>query len=236
MVNGAFAKWAAAYSGFVGGNPRGRTWLCGIEDTGSDTDETLVFGDASTPSSWTRGSVEFLKESPYHKSATKLLMSLKGRGEFESVLDFLNTERCFCKHSDYFKLNLYPIAFPNDSTKLWMPWLEERTGLPSKRLYWRWCAENRFPIFRKWVREFSPRIVVCTGVSYSEAFFSAFTNGEEQQSCTAGNRLIRYSITNKGKTLVAVIYFFSNARGLNSNTSIRETGARLAELVASLGK
>jgi len=69
MVNEEFARRAVGYSGFDGGNPRGSTWLCGIENAGDDTDETLVFNDASVPGfvvdhSWPQGGSELLSCSP----------------------------------------------------------------------------------------------------------------------------------------------------------------------------
>jgi hypothetical protein len=157
-------------------------------------------------------------------------MALKGRDDFENSEIFLDTERCFRKDSDYFKLNLYPLAFRNDSHEQWMPWHTKRTGLDNKESYRQWCAKKRFPVFRKWVREFSPKLIICTGVGECESFFGAFTGGEARQSCSAGNKPISYAITNEGRTLVVVTYFLSGPQGLNSDAAIRATGEKLGEL------
>jgi hypothetical protein len=235
MVNDEFARWAVGYSGFDGGNPRGSTWLCGIENAGDDTDEALMFNDVSAPGfvgdqSWPLGGSEFLSCSRFNRNAIKLLMALKGRSDLKNCEAFLKAERCFRNNSDYFKLNLYPIAFHEASHRLWMPWHTKRTGLADKVSYWKWCAVNRFPAMRKWVREFSPNLIVCAGATERDCFFQAFTGGETKQSCTADNKNITYAYTNEGNTLVAVIYFLGGPRGLNSDAGIRETGARLAEL------
>jgi hypothetical protein len=235
MVNEEFANWAVGYSGFAGGDREGSTWLCGIEDAGGYTDETLVFDDVSEPGFLSpRGVSEFLSESPYNQNAIKLLMALKGRSDFENRQAFLEEERCFQRDSGYFKLNLYPIAFHRVSHRLWMDWHRRRTGLADKDSYWKWCAENRFPIMREWARKFLPTLIICTGVTELEPFFQAFTDGEIRQSCTASNKNITYAYTNEGRTLVAVTYFVGGRYGLNSNAAIHATGVRLAELIREL--
>jgi hypothetical protein len=235
MVDEEFARWAVGYSGFDGGNPRGSTWLCGIENAGDDTDETLVFNDASVPGfvgdhSWPQGGSEFLSCSRFNQNAIKLLMAIKGRSDFENCRAFFKSEKCFRKDSDYFKLNLYPIAFRDVSPLRWMSWHTKRTGFDDKVSYWQWCADKRFKMMRTWVREFSPKLIVCAGVTERDYFFQAFTDGEVTQSCTAGNKSITYALTNAGKTLVAVTYFLGGRWGLNSDVKLRETGIKLAEL------
>ena len=37
-MNEKFEKWATGYSGFDGGDPKGKIWLCGIEWGGKNPD------------------------------------------------------------------------------------------------------------------------------------------------------------------------------------------------------
>ena len=234
LVNSEFAKWATGFAGCDGGNLGGGVWLCGIEFGGRETEATFEFQDFSVPGSITDEPGyerrEFLT-SQYNKKAIKLLAALAG----ENVCDyrlFFREHECFDRHSIYFKLNLYPLSFHSVAEPL-PSWLVERVGLSTKKQYVEWCVENRFPIFRKWVQDNSPSLVLCTGITHIRGFQSAFGTGDEtvQTEEVAGGKNIKYFITNSGRTMVAIIYFLGNRYGLNSNIQLWETGRSLAELL-----
>jgi hypothetical protein len=234
MVTEAFANWATGFSGCDGGEPSGETWLCGIEFGGAHTVEDLLFEAFPTPgfvgdATWGDTADKFLT-FPYNLRAVKLLQSIAGNTD-PDCHKFFHSERCFQKHSNYFKLNLFPIAFPDTSAEHWHEWIQQKTGFGSKSDYIDWCYENRFPILREWVRQFSPKLIVCTGITYRADFFKAFgVDGEISAEKTTPGKHVEWSVTNEGKTVVAVTYFLGGPHGLISNVDLASTGVQIRKI------
>lgn len=234
-INKDFASWATGFSGCDGGNPRGSVWLCGIEYGGGDTEESLVLPSVDTPRfvgapHW--GCREEFLKYPYNWKALKLLAAMAGEdvGEYAS---FFRERSCFDQHSDYFKLNLYPIGFRKTSST-WPDWLVRKTGFSTKQEYLDWCLTHRFPALRKWVSDYCPRLVLCTGITFSDQFRSAFGSKDEHVFTErASGKEIKYFATNGGNTLVTVVHFLGGPHGLNSDEDLIATGKRLGELLRS---
>jgi hypothetical protein len=240
MVTDSFSKWALGFSGCDGGNPKGKIWICGIEYGGNDTEETLDFTeDVSQPrylggTGWPHSDFwnpELFVKGAYNWKTLKLLCGFAG----ESVTQyrcFFKNNQCFYRDSDYFKLNLYPLAFRDVSPGHWQPWLTQITGFQNKGKYEDWCKKNRFKVLKQWAADTVPRLIVCTGMSRQQEFLKAFCNPQDQlNEDSAANKSIKYVVTNNGATLVAVIYFFGGRYGLNSDLQLGATGKRLSELV-----
>lgn len=232
MVENAFAKWATGFSGCDGGNPGGSTWICGIEYGGGETEGKFQFTDVTEPA-YVGGEIydrgDFLKYR-YNWKAVKLLAALDGR-DVKNYAKFYEDRQCFNRQSDYFKLNLFPLGFRNTSHSHWTEWIATKTGIPTKDEYLRWCIAHRFPALRSWVEKYSPKLVVCTGITYADWFHEAF--GEEDDriiDTTAGGKLVRSFVTNGGKTLIAVTYFFGGRYGLKSDPELAATAKHIAEL------
>ncbi len=230
MVKQDFARWALGFSGCDGGNLSGCVWLCGLEYGGDHTPESLTFRDEPTPSAIQRGDVGFLKYQ-YNWKAVKLLAALRGKS-CTQYREFFCDQACFAKESDYFKLNLYPIAFKNTSHQRWQQWLCEKTGFATKQEYLEWCRQHRFEQLRRWSNEYSPRLIICTGITRATEFQLAFgAQDQAVQETWAGSKRIRYFTTNNGKTLVAIIYFLGGRYGLKSDEELQATGTALRTLV-----
>jgi hypothetical protein len=233
MVNSNFAKWGAGFSGCDGGNPRGKYWLCGIEYAGGDTEESLVFDDVSTPKyvgAPHRDREEFLKY-PYNWKAIKLLAALSGKDPSKYTA-FFKEQGCFDRDSNYFKLNLFPIGFRNTAHALWDDWLVRKTGLATKQQYLEWCFSHRFPAIRAWMLDFSPSLILCTGISEFKQFQAAFGLGDETVVADViAAKEVKHFMTNDEKTLVAVVYFLGGRYGLKSDLELSSTGQYLAELL-----
>ena len=234
MVDSNFANWGAGFSGCDGGNPRGCYWLCGIEyGSGGDTEQSLVFDDVSTPKyvgAPHRNREKFLTY-PYNWRAIKLLAALSGKdpGKYKA---FFKEEACFDRDSNYFKLNLFPIGFKNTAHPLWPDWLVRKTGLATRQQYLEWCVSHRFPAIRAWMLDYSPNLIVCTGITAFEQFHAAFGLGNERvvEDVVAAKQ-VKHFLTNDEKTLVAVVYFLGGAHGLKSDPELTSTGQHLAGLL-----
>lgn len=234
MINHEFSQWATGFSGCDGGNPKGSVWVCGLEFSGRETEESLVFNDVVTPCCvghpYWESREEFL-HSQYNRKAIKLLAAMAERSTVDCA-SFFREHSCFDRDSNYFKLNLYPIVFPTTSHSRWTDWLIRKTGFATNKEYLNWCVENRFPVLRKWVLEYSPKLVLCTGITYAKQFQSAFGLGDEEvYTGEAAGKKIIYFHTNDGNTTVAIIYFLGTRYGLKSDAALSLTGKRLTELL-----
>ena len=234
MVNDEFAQWATGFSGCDGGNLNGGMWICGFEFGGGHTEESLVFDDAITPcyvgSPFWENREEFLNYQ-YNWKAVKLFAAMANR-DTGNYASFFREQSCFDRDSNYFKLNLYPIGFRDTSHKHWADWLAKKTGFTTKQQYINWCIINRFPVLRRWVLEYSPSLILCTGKTYAKQFQSAFGLGDEVVFTEeVAGKEIKYFSTNDGKTMVAIIYFLGTQYGLKSDDELSQTGNRLAELL-----
>jgi len=230
MVSNNFERWALGFSGCDGGNPKGCVWLCGLEYGGDDTEDSLCFPDVSRPSAINPKDETFLRYQ-YNWRAMKLMAALKGVRPAE-YREFFRRQSCFASDSDYFKLNLYPIAFNNTSHTRWASWLEKKTGFPTKQEYLTWCQTHRFRQLRRWGSEHAPRLIVCTGITHASEFCLAFGGKPESlRQAEASSKAIMYFTTNDDRTLVAVVYFFGGRYGLRSDEELFATGEALSDLV-----
>ena len=160
MVNPQFEKWAQEFSGCDEGNPNGKIWLCGLEFGGGETERSFRFEDLTKPTfvgeaTWGKDWPQTFLKHPYNLRAVKLLQSFSGKHALD-IVECFRQEDCFGQESNYFKLNLYPIAFRDTSDAHWNDWIGQITGIESKSEYIAWCRVNRFPVLRQWVHEVLP--------------------------------------------------------------------------------
>jgi hypothetical protein len=229
MTNNEFKEWAQGFSGCDGGNPSGRIWLCGIEFGGGHTEKTLIYDDVTKPPCITNKD-DFIRYQ-YNWKAIKLLAALNGR-ECAKYKTFFEEQSCFHEKSNYFKLNLYPIGFKDTAHHRWGDWIILKTGFATKLQYLDWCKENRFPVLRRWLVQYSPRLVLCTGVTRRGEFRSAFGDGTEKViEGKAGGKDFNYFLTNDRKTMVATVYFLGGKYGLGSDDQLAATGKQLASVL-----
>ena len=134
------------------------------------------------------------------------------------------------------ELNLHPIGFSTTSHDHWQPWHTKVTGFENKGEYLSWAKKHRFSLFRQLVRDYRPRLIICTGTSarleFVEAFCTEPTDVCHSQLDRATATPIWYTWTNSRKTLVAVIPFLGWRQGsLNSNELVIAVGARLRAIL-----
>ncbi|EIC20959.1 hypothetical protein Thi970DRAFT_04639 [Thiorhodovibrio frisius] len=240
-----FEKWAKGFSGCSGGNIKGDYWICGIEWAGSLNESDLKFNDVTSPSAW-KDDQKYRKwqlKSRYNQNALKLYAAMLDK----TVTDYrqigLASNGPFTRKSNTFKMNLYPISFRKDLKKLWTTWLPNKTGLPTKACYQKWCRDNRFPVIRGWVEEHSPKVIIGTSRDYMDDFVLAFGGKnafqenirkikEQGEDIGAGRKLNWLELDGKSKgnrTLLVVTPFLGAQQGLNSNQLLQATGAKIAQ-------
>jgi len=101
---------------------------------------------------------------PYVRNMAKLYGALQG-------MKVENVNRESSADWKIFHMNLYPIAFNNESDELWDKYkLADVTGLESKQIYRTWCLLRRFPWIADQVRKHKSRLVIGTGVGYLTDF------------------------------------------------------------------
>jgi hypothetical protein len=232
--NPEFEEWATGYSGCDGGNLKGPIWFCGIEFGGGHTKESLVFSNVSNPPSIPFEKLNKQLRFQYNQKVAKLYTAVS-QEPLTTWRDVAKATQLFGSNSGIFKMNLYPIAFHRDSDELWESWLFERTGLPTKSIYRAWCQLYRFPQIKKWMEYGNPRLIIGTGLSYTDHFnfafsgndaaYQPFENEEKIETCRLLWRLI-----NSGTTVLAVVPFLGGASGLKSDVQLTAIGQRLEEI------
>jgi len=242
-VTEEFERFATSFSGCNGGNPDGGYWFCGIEWGGSWDEETYGdFNECKTPGSWSDDDRKDAVKYQYDRKIIKLIAATRG-DNMDDYSELVHRYDFLGKESQTFKLNLFPIAFHGDRDELWQEWLFKRTGLETKTLYRAWCQAHRFPIFRSWVKEYTPRVIVCTSRNYETEFIMAFGGGgkqlfqnkkllaEKDHRIDLGDRRVLSWITvDNDQTLIVVTPFLGGRWGLNSNDLLKKTGEVIARL------
>ncbi len=195
MINEDFEKWATGYSGFDGGNPNGKIWLCGIEWGGRQTEDIKElekdFKNVITevPCGYINHNInlnlpEFEGDFKYNYIFLKLMSIIKGENflengnntnEIKQILKkFNDKEKCFTRYSNYLKLNIFPLQFKGTDDKYWTKPYIEATGFQTKDEYRKWCLEkSRLELFNKMTDKYSPSLIITVGARYDyykEAF------------------------------------------------------------------
>ena len=241
-----FAKWATGFSGCDGGDV-GTTenrsiWFCGIEwGGGHPADEqelynTIFSEDVERPSEgytsdgdtpgW-RHNLAYI----FNWRAMKLLGAINGFSVSE-YKKFAETVKPFTKGEyGYFKMNLFPLAFKNSSHQLWEGAFAKATGLDQKSDYLEWIRTNRFPVMKSWVEHYSPKLIICVGISYLTDYQRAFVDAGLEFSRTLIDDRVLSWVVNRNGTIVVVIPFMVNANGLAKDASIQKFGDHIRSLI-----
>lgn len=229
-----FSRWAMGYSGCDGGNLGGSIWFCGIEYGGNEAEDKFQFADVSVPLDISDAERRKFFVYQYNIKIAKLYSAIIG-AEVSTYLQTALRDRLFAKESCCFKMNLYPISFHHDSDDLWQKWLYRKTGLPTKSIYRAWCQIHRFPKIRKWITQYSPKLIVATGITYKNEFIMAFDDVETiyrnkaKPEPLSGREFVSLEI-NEDKTILAIIPFLGGRYGLNSDIHLQEFGKRIQDL------
>jgi hypothetical protein len=245
MINKDFEKWAKGYSGFDGGNPNAKIWLCGIEWGGNQTEnlEDLQKDFQNDVSKIPMGYDNHNEnlDFPYNYKFLKVMAAAKGidflangsdSKKIKQILkDFNDKEKHFTKESNYLKLNIFPLQFQEDKNSLWTKVYKDATGFETKNEYRKWCLEKgRFELFQNMIRESAPSLIITTGSTSRNYYIEAFGFKDfELQS-----RNLKYDTTKNiyyaydyDKDIMFLNIPFLG-RPLNSNKILMEVGELIA--------
>ncbi|MCT7644585.1 hypothetical protein [Aliarcobacter butzleri] len=235
----SFYNWALGFAGCDGGdignNNEQSIWFCGIEwGGGFDTDISSLKNIFDKNLEKIPEGYDNWEENIsyiYNWQAMKLF-SVIHNYELKDYKKFAEDKKPFVKkQKGFFKLNLYPIAFKNTSHDLWEANFSEATNLKTKQDYISWIKENRFPVMNKWVKDFSPKLIICTGITYFDDFKRAFSdNNAEFNKEKIENHELLWSKNDNG-TKIVIIPFMVNRYGLTKNQNIEKFGQRINEIL-----
>lgn len=248
----SFSNWAKTLVGCDGGDiARSDTWVCGIEwgyakekgQSADDYDQMLrkyysegLVAEMGRTAGHTHDTYDISAEASYRfgEKLAKLHAVIEGNhaSQYREVA-------AKSSGTEIFKLNLYPIAFPETADYYWQKYeLEYATGIQTKELYRVWCCLNRFPIFAGLVETHQPRLIVGTGVGYLTQFALAFGGRDiegfervclEPASEKNGKAREMYVGMIRNSTLLVVTPFFGHPSGLNSDHLIQQVGNEIRE-------
>jgi len=253
MINEDFKKWATGYSGFDGGNPNGKIWLCGIEWGGASSEgiediKKLFEGDVSKiPTGYTDHNVNLndgqKNKFQYNYKFLKVMATIKGKNFLENgststkikeiLKKFNDEEKCFTEDSNYFKLNLLPFSFPNIDESNWSDDYKKLTSYSDKNEYEKESLNMRFKMFQKMVKDYKPLLIITNGTTQIDNFKEAFgykdTNLATREFEDDKTKKIEYFYDKNNTRLFVNIPFLG--RPLNSNCLLIETGKIIKKLL-----
>src|SRR3989338_2906788 len=120
----------------------------------------------------------------YHKTITELLSGLIGKNklsqeQLQQLIENLTL-----------RINLYPIG--KSRAKKWGRSERERTGCPTLESYKVWCFYNFFPVLRRIIRKYPPKVVVCAGISSALEFAAGLTeSGNGNYAIRVNKKIIK---------------------------------------------
>lgn len=254
-------QFSGCNGGDIGSPENPAIWVCGKEwgkDWGLDKDETLQDGIAEFREHFRNDRIQdphnvyyreedFLDKGgilalcrkssdgkdpyKYDRNAFKLLAALNGK-KVEEYKEFAQKEKPFFEGGKgYFKMNLFPLGFPDTNNARWETLFSEVTGFSNKQEYRAWLLQNRLPVMREWARKYRPKLIICTGLGnpYPKRFMAAF--GEETMQMKtenmAGTRILHGR--NKEGTLIVVMFHIS----ILGDADLQVFGERIRQLLVA---
>lgn len=235
MVTQRFSDWAMSFAGCDGGDlgtkERPATWICGIEWGGGHDPKKLESHLSDGPQKPCLGYESWTENLAYifNWQTMKLLSAING-GSVENYKVFAENVRPFVKDSSgFFKMNLFPFAFPNTDVSHWSSEFSSITGFATKSDYLGWCRAHRLTLISTWTKEHQPSLVVGLGKTYRDDFGVAFGVSKWSEEFVEQHQISW--ARNESGSLVVVLPFMVNRNGLTRNSAIQSVGQRIAVLL-----
>jgi len=245
-INESFAKLAVSFTGIDGGNPNSSVWFSGIEWGGNAVPEiseprfTFQNGDGQLIPCWND---EFRRTYPdylqyqFDQKVAKVLFHLFGdQNGCENYRQYME-QFLYTPNGHSFKLNLYPLNAADTDGERWTNAYYELTGLPTKALYWSWCAENRFPFLSRLVSTYNPKVIIGIGTMSRRDYMLAFAapsdifSNNERIIIADSSLYVEHIQTNNSRTHLLIVPFFGRGKGcINSNKQL----ANLAQIIRGM--
>ncbi|WP_069636736.1 hypothetical protein [Campylobacter pinnipediorum] len=239
MINENFKKWALSFSGFDGGDlgnsKKQSIWFCGIEWGGGFPDDknelSKIFSEDVSVMNWGYSNPNENLKYRFNSRAMKLLSAVNG-GLIKDYKNFAREVKPFVQdEKGYCKMNLYPLSFKNTNLNLWSENFIKATGLNNKNEYKTFIEKNRFPILQDLVKKHNPKLIICTGITYKDQFFKAFTYDNPQIKQERIDDKFFCWAKNYNGTVVIVIYFMTGRYGLIKDSSVQKTGEKIRDII-----
>lgn len=217
MVNANFKDLALSFSGMDGGNIQSEVWFCGLEHGigGNFTSEMSAKEKPVSEDniySWDHSEYDGGWNAPYNQRVCWFMDYFYQLDLSEnSYEDFVKAHKILFKEGMGFKANMFPIRFSGRDNINWSSELVELTGFSTFIEYENWCVEHRGKFFRQYVEKYSPKVIVCTGITHDYNFIKFFTGQESfKRFPDRPNPSKKYRISYNyiGNTLVCVVPFF----------------------------
>lgn len=219
MVTEKFKNTALSFAGCDGGNLQSEIWFCGLEWGGAQREQLDPAIDENNIYSWSHDEFDGSWLAQYNQKICWFLWYFHNlewnNGENSGI--FVKRHHILYSQKENgigFKMNMLPIGFPNRKSINWNETLQQLTGLNSFEEYRKWCIIHRGELFRKIVRKYQPKVIVCTGITEVNNFMQFFTCNTEYQTNTTEQYKFYY--TKYENTLICVVPFFGSPSGINS--------------------
>lgn len=228
-----FNDWLLSFAGCDGGKVEADTWLCGIEWGYKDSfeDERNEYYKNGLLEEIKQGHVEL---DPDYDFFTDESFRHQYNFKFYKLYKAIFGENA--KH-ELLKLNLSPIAFREDDSKLWNKDIAMATGIKTKSDYFQHLAKlSRFKSIRD---AYKPKLIICTGVGRREDFAKAFFSDIEINfshksiipESESNQRTRNLYHTEHDNTHLVVTPFLGGSNGLNSDALINRVGLEIRKLI-----
>ena len=236
MVTEQFKISALSFAGCDGGNPKSDVWFCGLEWGGEQRNELDKPIQENEIYSWSHEDFDGAWLAQYNRKICWFLWYFhnlewnngENGGVFVKRYNILHSQ---LENGIGFKMNMFPIGFPNRNNVDWNETLQTLTGLNSFNEYRQWCVTHRGEFFRNAVQKFQPKVIVCTGIGEVNNFMQFFTGNTEYE--TQVTEKFKFYHSKFKNTLICVVPFFGGAGGINSYAKMESLVTHIKALLNS---
>ena len=226
MSNPKFSEMALSFAGGDGGNLQSEVWFCGYEWGNlakTDMAETIEhdFVAQPQPTSWQDEDFDGSWNTNYNRKICWFLEYFYQLDGYNKSYDaFVEEFKILHSNGLGFKLNLLPVRFHDRGSVEWSDNIQTASGFASFADYRVWCVIHRGKFFRDAIRQYQPKLLICTGVGERDNFFRAFTDGGEPERIQLTDFAI--SVARIDQTQVCVTPFFGGPSGINSHEKMEQ--------------
>lgn len=240
--------WLASYSGVDGGDPHAPVWVCGIEHGGECEPLADPLVPEMCPGAWTDDYKRSHPDYPkwqYNQKVAKLLVAVRALHEHGHVDPHIAGWREYIRDDLYavrddiripsFKLNLFPLSSRSVEDRDWADAYGAHASLRDKAAYRELCRKGgRFEFLRAQRARFRPKVVIGTGITFSDDFALAFgfNGSREEFEIRDGRQNQRRCHRHADATGVLIVTpFFGGRHGVNSNGLLVDLAQHVANVL-----
>jgi len=205
-------------------------WFFGIEP-GFSLKNMRDYDQGKSKSKDEEYSVEAQLNIPFNRGVFKLIGSIENHPIRHNQYKKYALQNRFFEvgSTGYVKANIYPVAA--NSVGAWGGREEQETGFASKKEYYQFCDEYRFPIILNWMKKYQPRYVVALGVTqrnkYAKAILGKEVEFKSEKFEINGHTKIIYYYLDGSFPLFIFPHLTGGRHGLNSFDAIEFAARRL---------